>query len=254
MLQAILNNKRQEVEQAKQRLPLQCLEESISPGTHRFSRTLAMHDWTLIAECKLASPSKGMLCSRYSVPELAIIYEQSGATSLSVLTDRHFNGSPEDIAAVKAVSGLPVLRKDFIVDPYQIYQARRNGADAVLLIVAVLTDSQLHDYIRIADQLGLDCLVEVHSRAELKRAQMTEARCIGINNRDLMTFTTKLENSLTLLPYCDPDRIIISESGVRNAGDAKRLQAAGARGILAGESLVTATDVGGKVNELTLRS
>ncbi|HMM20714.1 MAG TPA: indole-3-glycerol phosphate synthase TrpC [Selenomonadales bacterium] len=252
MLKRIVESKRQEVARAKQEQPLARLKQERVSGSFRLSKAISEADWALIAECKLASPSKGRLGGGHSVSRLAGIYGQNGATAVSVLTDRHFDGSIDDLPAVRAATGLPILRKDFIVDSYQIYEARAFGADAVLLIAAILTDSELQEFLAEAEQIGLDCLVEVHSESELQRVLATPARLIGINNRDLATFSTAVKVSLELLPHCGSGRLVISESGIRGRADALRLKAAGARGILVGEHLVTAGDIAAKTRELAL--
>lgn len=254
MLKAIVEKKRVEVEKAKREYPLTGLCQGLTAGSFRLSTAISRAEWALIAECKLASPVKGRLAGAYSVPQLAGIYSRHGATALSVLTDRHFDGALSDLTAARAVTELPILRKDFIVDSYQIYEARAFGADAVLLIAAILTDEELHRFLTEAGQIGLDCLVEVHSEEELKRALATPARLIGINNRNLTTFSTDVRTSLELLPHCGRDRLIISESGIKSGPDALMLKAAGARGILAGEHLVTSGDIAAKTRELALLS
>jgi len=250
MLKKITDEKRQSVEVAKQNRPLADLREELTLGNFAFSKAIKQSPWTLIAECKLVSPAKGQLCTDYSVPELAKIYTDNGATALSVHTDVHFSGRLEDIAAVRAVTTLPILRKDFIIDEYQIYEARAAGADAVLLIVNILSDDQLQKYLDIGQELGMDCLVEVHTLAELERAQQTSATLVGINNRNLTTFVTDVQNTFELLPYCDGNRILISESGVHSASEVDALQKAGVQGILVGEGLVKATDIASKTREL----
>lgn len=251
MLREIIHRKVAEVERDKQEQGLAILQKKLQPGTFAFREALTRNAWGLIAECKLASPVKGPLCDR-GIGELAQLYENGGAAALSVLTDKHFCGRLAHVAEAKAVSALPVLRKDFIIDEYQLYQARVAGADAVLLIAAVLNDEQLGRYLTVAEELGLDCLVEVHSREELARVQRTPARIIGINNRDLTTFTTNLSTTFALVPFCDFSRLIISESGIQTGSDVKKLQAAGIRGALVGEGLVTAGSILGKVRELSL--
>jgi indole-3-glycerol phosphate synthase len=236
----------------KEARPLKMILADLCPGQFRFRQSIEMAEWSLIAECKLASPAKGRLCQEYTVPELAEIYTNNGATLLSVHTSRYFCGQLDDIAAVRKVSGLPILRKDFIVDAYQIYEARWAGADAVLLIAAILTDAELRDFMAITNELGLDCLVEVHDHEELLRVQRTRAPLVGINNRNLKTFKTDIANTFDLLPYCAEDRLLISESGVSNLEDALRLKAAGLRGILVGEGLVRAENVAAKTRELAL--
>ncbi|WP_378954868.1 indole-3-glycerol phosphate synthase TrpC [Pelosinus sp. sgz500959] len=251
MLNKITEKKREAVKIAKEERPLARLLKNIMPGSFAFSKAIKQSDWALIAECKLVSPAKGQLCTDYSVTELAQLYTKSGATALSVHTDTHFSGQLEDIAAVRAVTSLPILRKDFIIDEYQIYESRVAGADAILLIVHILSDEQLKEYISIAHGLGMDCLVEVHTLEELERAQQTVATLMGINNRNLETFITDVQNTFDLLPYCDKRRIVISESGVSTGDEAYRLEQAGVRGILVGEGLVKATDIGSKTRELS---
>lgn len=252
MLNEIVIKKRLEVEERKLQRPLISLKDCIEKGCYSFSKAIQQATWALIAECKLASPVKGQLCSKYTEMELAQIYTAKGATALSVHTDKHFNGKLENIAAVRTVTHLPILRKDFIVDAYQIYESRFVGADAILLIAAVLTDEEMEEYLGIAKELGLDCLVEVHTLEELIRVQGTSAELVGINNRNLKTFTTDISNTFSLLPYCSPRTLIISESGIRTGHDAKRLQAAGVKGILVGEGLVRAEDVGNMTQEMAL--
>jgi len=253
MLKSIVAKKEHEVAEAKSQRPLTALKQLVEPGRFTFSKALKAGDWSLIAECKLASPAKGRLCSDYTVPELAGIYTQYGAAALSVHTDIHFKGVLSDIAKVRQVTDLPILRKDFIIDEYQVYEARAAGADAILLIAAVLSDGQLLHYLRTAWSLGMDCLVEVHTAEELERVLKTPAEIIGINNRDLRTFTTDIKNTFELLANCDPNRVIISESGIKNGADAARLKAAGVRGILVGEGLVKAGNIGQKTSELALK-
>ncbi|MCX7780996.1 MAG: indole-3-glycerol phosphate synthase TrpC [Negativicutes bacterium] len=252
MLKQIINSKLQEVKQEKQKMPIAALIAGVQQGNHALYKALATKEWSLIAECKLASPAKGQL-SDLSVGELAGIYQANGAAALSVLTDRHFKGEVAHIADVQKASTLPVIRKDFIIDEYQLYQARAAGADAVLLIAGILADSQLKRYLTIAAELGMDCLVEVHSREELERVQQTPARIIGVNNRDLRTFATSIDKTFALLPFCDPSRLLISESGIQTQGDAERLKAAGVRGALVGEGLVKADNIPRKVRELSLQ-
>jgi indole-3-glycerol phosphate synthase len=253
LLEKILLAKREAVAVARRERPLEKLLDVIRPANFSFRKALYNTPWALIAECKLASPSKGRLCTNYTVAELARMYTEAGATVLSVLTDTHFCGTLGHIGEVKQVSSLPVLRKDFVVDPYQIYEARSAGADAVLLIAGILSDEQLQAYLSLTEELGMDALVEVHTLAELQRVQQTQAGIVGINNRDLTKFVTDINTTLQLLPHCDKERLIISESGIKDGADALRLKAAGVRGVLVGEGLVTAADIPGKVRELALR-
>ena len=250
MLNRIVTEIREKVHLDKSVSPIRFSE--ILPGNYRLSQALRQADWSLIAECKLASPSKGRFCQTYSAPELAKIYSTHGATALSVHTSAPFLGKIDDIAAVKAVTSLPILRKDFIIDEYQIYEARAAGADALLLIAAILTDAELNRFSALTHNLGMDALVEVHSRLDLERVQATTAALIGINNRDLTTFNTSVENTFNLLPHCKPGCLIISESGIGSKNEALRLKSAGIRGILVGEALVRSSDIAEKTRELAL--
>ncbi|MDT8902881.1 indole-3-glycerol phosphate synthase TrpC [Anaeroselena agilis] len=252
MLARIVAGIRQEVAARKQTRPLAELQRDTTPRPPAFAKALRAADWALIAECKLASPAKGTLTARHTVPELARIYTAGGAAALSVHTSAPFRGRLEDIAAVRAVSPLPILRKDFIIDEYQLHEARWAGADAVLLIAAILTDAELARFLAVAGELGLDTLVEVHSREELDRVQRTPAPIIGINNRDLTTFTTDIAATFALLPHTDGRRLLVSESGITGGHDARRLKQAGVRGALVGEGLVTAPDILARTRELAL--
>lgn len=251
-LQKIVETQQQNLATVKKEKPLESFITEIQPGAGLFRKCLYRTEWSLIAECKLASPVKGQLCSSQSVTDLARIYTAQGASALSVHTNSHFLGRLSDIAAVRKVTDLPILRKEFIVDSYQIYESRYAGADGVLLIAGILSDSQLTEYLKLAGELGMDCLVEVHSREELQRVLQTPADIIGINNRDLKTFQTDIRHTFELLPECPTDRYIISESGVKTGEDACRLKTAGVRAVLVGESLVTAADINAKVRELAL--
>jgi indole-3-glycerol phosphate synthase len=252
MLNDIVMKKRQAVEVLKEQRPLGNFKSCIEKGKYSFLKAISEAPWGLIAECKLASPVKGQLCSKYTETQLAQIYTANGATALSVHTDKHFNGKLENIAAVRSVTHLPILRKDFIVDAYQIYESRFVGADAILLIAAVLTDEEINEYLELAKDLGLDCLVEVHSLEELLRVQKTSAQLVGINNRNLKTFSTDINNTFSLLPHCSSSALMISESGIRTGEDARKLQEAGLKGILVGEGLVRAGDIGKMTREMAL--
>jgi indole-3-glycerol phosphate synthase len=198
----------------------------------------------IIAEFKRRSPSAGIIRDDLSAEEVARSYERGGACAISVLTDEaHFDGSIADLRAVRSSTNLPILRKDFIIDPIQIYEAAVAGADAVLLIVAALDDDVLGDLRKVAeDQLGLDALVEVHTSEELRRAMNVGARIIGMNNRDLQTFQVSLETSERLIAEAPRDKIMVSESGLQDAESLRRLHAIGFHGFLIGETLMRATD------------
>ncbi len=206
----------------------------------------------LIAELKPASPSRGRLAGPDWDPVgLAAAYARHWADAISVLTDaKYFQGHLDTLAAVRRRVGVPLLRKDFVLDEYQVWEARAAGADAILLIVAILEPAALRDLLQAAKGVGLAALVECHTAAELDLALEADARILGINNRDLRTFATRLETTLELLPRVPPGHLVVSESGVFTAADVRRLAAAGAHAVLVGEALVTAPDVGAKIREL----
>ena len=222
---------------------------------HRFVQTLESEPQRLniIAEFKRRSPSAGIIRSDLSATEVARCYERGGACAISVLTDEeYFGGSIFDLTAVRASTDLPIVRKDFIIDPIQLYEAAIAGADAVLLIVAAMDDRLLRELRELAeDQLGLDALVEVHTPDELRRAVNVGARIIGVNNRDLRTFRTSLDTSECLIAEAPRDRIMISESGLKNAKSLGHLQALGFRGFLIGEALMRVTDLEAALRDLS---
>ena len=243
ILTEIVENKQKIVAAAKDKLPFDELKSQVECGHFRMSQVVKKNSWSLIAECKLQSPAKGRLNSTHSVVELAHIYEDNGASMLSVHTDPHFLGSNEDFIKVRSEVKLPLLRKDFIIDEYQIYEARLLGADAILLIVRILSPEQLNHFLYTAWSLGMDALIEVHDAADLQTALKTPAEFIGINNRNLKTFTTTIDNTLELMPQADTSRTIISESGVFTIDDVNKLKCAGCDGILVGEGLVRAANI-----------
>jgi indole-3-glycerol phosphate synthase len=252
----ILAAKREELTAAKARRPLVELKAMAEeqPLPLSLAQVLRSFGVRFIAEIKRASPSKGPLRPDLDPGSLARSYAEKGAAAISVLTEgRHFGGSLEDLRAAKLALKdklVPLLRKDFIFDPYQIYEARALGADAVLLIATVLDNPALAELLALSYDLGMRCLVEVHDEAELERAVACGAGIIGINNRDLKTFEVDLSASLRLAPLVPRDRIVVSESGIRNREDVELLARAGVDAVLVGEALVTAEDPGEALGRL----
>lgn len=250
-LERIVRAKRAELEQCRRQVPQSKLEQSIRPQPAGAFRTAIVVprdsplSYSIIAELKQASPSRGILCSEYDPAAIARRYQQAGARALSVLTDREFfRGSLDDLKAVKATTALPVLRKDFTLADYHLYEAAAAGADAVLLIVAILKPEELLRLLAVSRVLGLDAVVEVHTAEELRVAVDAGAEIIGINNRDLNTFAVSLETSLRLIDSIPDAVVAVSESGLRNAGDLERLRAAGFDAFLIGERFLTEPDPG----------
>ncbi len=205
----------------------------------------------VIAEVKKASPSKGVLREHFVPAEIAASYERGGADCLSVLTDEHFfQGSAAYLEQARAACTLPVLRKDFMVDPYQVFEARAMGADCILLIVACLDDTRLGDLEATAQALGMDVLVEVHDRAELDRALRLATPLVGINNRNLRSFQVSLDTTLGLLPRVPADRLLVTESGILARADVRRLREAGVHAFLVGEAFMRAADPGEALAQL----
>jgi indole-3-glycerol phosphate synthase len=253
ILDEIIAWKRREIARHRRSLPDDAVqaEAAVAPPARDFAAALRAPGVSLIAEVKRASPSKGLLRPDADAVTLAREYETHGAAAISVLTDgRFFQGSLDDLRAVRQNVNLPVLRKDFILDTYQIYQARAGGADAVLLIVAALDDDKLASFHRLAQALGMAALVEVHDEAELERALAIDPRIVGVNNRNLSTFEVDLETTFRLRPLIPASVVLVAESGVHTHADVTRLSAAGADAVLVGEALVRAQDVGRKVKEL----
>ncbi len=258
ILDQIVNHKREEVAAAKAAVPLAELRArlgELEDQPRGFARALrASHEsgWTtVIAEVKKGSPSRGVIREDFDPVDIAETYAEAGAVCLSVLTDeRFFLGHLRYLTLIREQVRLPLLRKDFICDPYQLWQARAAGADAVLLIAAMLDLPQLRDFAALARELGLDVLLEVHDRAELETALQTEVELIGINNRDLRSFHTDLGTTERLLPQIPPERFVVTESGIHTRQDVLRLQKAGTKAFLIGESLMREADIGGKLREL----
>jgi indole-3-glycerol phosphate synthase len=258
ILDKIAEHKRQEVAMARSRRSLASLQSGVTEledqprGFLRALRATAASGWTaVIAEVKKGSPSKGVIRESFDPLEIAETYQENGATCLSVLTDEYFfMGHLSYLGKIREVVNLPLLRKDFICDPYQIYEARVAGADAVLLIAAMLDAGQLAEYNALAGELHLDVLLEVHDEPELEVALGTGCELIGINNRNLQTFETDLAVTERLLPLIPAGHFVVAESGIACRADVLRLQQAGAKGFLVGESLMREDDIGAKLREL----
>ena len=253
MLKKIVALKKERVEQRKKVLSLSCLKERIAQQKPPldFATALVGDHIRLIAEVKQASPSRGVLNPNLNPTRLARTYAEGGAAAISVLTEEnYFKSSVDYLATIREAVRIPLLRKDFIFDPYQVYESRAYGADALLLIAAILSRPQLEELLSLSHSLGLSCLVEVHKEDEVERALRSKARIIGINNRDLDTFNTDINTTRRLRPLIPQTRIVVSESGIKTRSDAEKLKRWGVNAILVGEALVTANDILTKMREL----
>ena len=254
ILDRIVASKKKELAEAQAAVPHRELERRLpqAPPVRDFRAALERpRGIQFIAEVKKASPSAGILRADFDPVAIARTYEQHGAACISVLTDApFFQGSLSYLSAVRQAVALPLLRKDFLLDPYQVTEARVAGADAVLLIAEILDDATLASLLRAAQALGMQALVELYEPDNLPRVLDSGARLIGINNRDLRTFTTSLEQTLKLALRLPADVCLVSESGIRSRADVLRLEQAGVRAVLVGETLMRAADVGGKLDEL----
>ncbi|NQX89768.1 MAG: indole-3-glycerol phosphate synthase TrpC [Halioglobus sp.] len=257
ILREILSRKVEEVAERRAACSLAGLRERVSeqPAPRGFyaalTRRLQTGQPAVIAEIKKASPSKGVIREDFQPENIAVSYQRGGAACLSVLTDQDFfQGSDACLQTARAACDLPVLRKDFTIDPYQVVEARAIGADAVLLIVAALADEQMRELVGAAAEMGLDVLVEVHNREELDRALPLQTPMIGVNNRDLHTFETRLETTLELLHCMPEDRLVITESGIHSPADVVRMREADVHGFLVGEAFMRAHEPGAKLREL----
>jgi indole-3-glycerol phosphate synthase len=259
ILDRIVASKQERLAQAKAGIPLAELRKKAesSPPCRDFAAALRKTGVSLIAEIKRASPSRGLIRPDLDPAALSQIYGQNGAAAISVLTEQdHFQGDLTDLLSARSaqeeldVPPIPLLRKDFIFDAYQVYEARAFGADAVLLIVAILDDGLLRELLALSNELGMSCLVEVHDEAEMKRALAASADVIGVNNRDLHTFEVYLDTTRRLQPLMPDESLLVSESGIKSRVDIERLSGWGVDAVLVGEALVAAADVGAKVREL----
>lgn len=257
ILDRIVARKRAELAERSRQTPLAELERraravaGARPFLSALRARIRQGKPAVIAEIKRASPSKGVLRADFRPADIAKSYERGGATCLSVLTDvDFFQGADAHLQQARAACALPVLRKDFTIDPYQVYEARALGADAILLIVAILDDARLSELARLARAFGLDALVEVHSPEELERALRVDSRLIGINNRNLHTFETRLDTTSKLLPMIPQDYVVVTESGILARDDVALMRANGVHAFLVGEAFMRAPDPGARLVEL----
>lgn len=247
ILDRIINDTRTLVARRKQTVPARVLDERIALAapTRSLDVALRQDDMAILAEIKKASPSQGVIRENFDVADLARQYEAHGAAAVSVLTEPlHFQGTLDNLELARQTIDLPLLRKDFIIDPYQLLEARAYGADAVLLIAAVLDQQQLHDLHQAAHDLGLDCLVEVYEMQELDRIDFDHVRILGVNNRDLRTFEVDINHSLRVFEQVPGDVVRVSESGLKTAADLAHLRRHGVDAVLIGETFMRAEQPG----------
>lgn len=260
ILEKILQTKQQEITERARQTSLQMLQQQAAEADKvrgflaALQQKIANGEPAIIAEVKKASPSKGVIRADFQPAAIAESYQQGGAACLSVLTDAHyFQGHESYLQQARAVCDLPVIRKDFIVDPYQIYEARAIGADCILLIVAALDDAKLRELYQLATGLEMDVLIEVHDREELERILPLNAPLIGINNRNLRTFETSLQTSIDLLPLVPEDTLLVTESGIHTTADVQLMRQHNIHAFLVGEAFMRAEQPGAELNQLFYR-
>lgn len=254
VLERLANSARLRVKQAKEIVPLEEMKTkatSIKKGEFEFEKALSKPGLSFICECKKASPSKGIIAKNFPYLKIAEEYEKAGADAVSVLTEpTEFLGKDEYLKEISQNINLPCLRKDFIIDEYMIYEAKILGAKAYLLIVSLLSDEELKNYIKIGDSLGISALVETHNEEEIKQAVAAGARIIGVNNRNLKDFSVDVTHSAKLREYAPKDIIFVAESGIKTANDVEKMRSVSANAVLIGEALMLAKDKTAKLKEL----
>lgn len=254
ILQRIVETKHREIAEAKAKLPLEALRTKLpsAPPVRDFFAALDRPGRLgIIAEIKKASPSAGVMRADFDPIAIAKEYAQHGADCISVLTDvEYFQGKLEYLTAIRATVATPVLRKDFLIDPYQVIEARVAGADAVLLIAEILDDEQLRGLLSLTHELGMTALVELYEPTNVSRVVASGAKLIGVNNRNLRTFETRLDHTIDLAPSIPKDRLLVAESGIRTREDMERLGAAGVRAVLIGESFMRSGNLASKLREI----
>ncbi len=254
-LDEILRHKKKKVALAKEKVPLRELEKKLPalPKARDFEKFIAREEnLALIAEIKRRSPSRGTIRQNFDPAEIAKVYESSGASAISVLTDEYFfGGDPSYLKVTKNACNLPILRKDFIIDVYQIFESKVLGADAILIIVAILDDKRLAKFMDLAKKLGLHTLVEVHNKSETDMVLKHHPKIVGVNNRDLRTFKTSLEVSKNLVPIIvEAGATVVVESGIKSRSDVEKIKKLGASAILVGEALMSSKNIPNKIREL----
>jgi indole-3-glycerol phosphate synthase len=251
-LKEIIKYKKKKIEDSKKILPEERIKRSIKPlRAFPFKRAITKEGLNLIAEIKKASPSKGLICKDFNPLKIALDYKRAKVSALSVLTEeRFFLGDINYISLIKKKIDLPILRKDFILDRYQIFESLYFGADSILLIAKILSLKKIKEFLRISKDIGLDCVLEINDKADLEKALKTDADIIGINNRNLNSFEVDLKTTERLFPLIPKDRIVISESGIKTRSEIEFLRDLGVKAVLIGEALLKAEDIPKKIKEL----
>ena len=257
IIDEIINNKKMELDRLKADFPVRGLVQGLKmrikqlPPARDFIKAVKGDGIKIIAEVKKASPSKGIIRKNFAPVEIARIYEANGASAISVLTEeKYFQGCTDHLKEIKDAVSIPILRKDFIFDEYQVYESRAAGADAILLIAGILEKKAIDEFLALSHSLGMSCLIEVHNEDDLEKVLSTKAKLIGINNRDLKTFKTDIKNTLNLAPKIPKGRVVVSESGINSYNDIDLLRRKGVHIFLVGEAIMREKDIGKKLKEL----